>query len=164
MADSLKATFLTALTDVTLVQKDQLGDIRFNANKWYKYVKTNGGTDEAPHRAGWGVAYVGGAGYGNNEVTRNTDGASVRIYPAGLLAGGIGTANADSNVYYGWMQIKGPAVIDATRLNASIADGEYFQLSGNASNAYVDVTAYTDAPFGRAMDESAGEIYVDCPW
>ena len=163
MTDSLKATFLTALTDVTLVQKDQLGDIRFNANKWYKYVESVPGGDNVPYTVGRGVTYLGASGHRDSKVVRTTDGSGVQ-FPAGFNAGGISTGNSDAKTYYGWIQIKGPLTITASKLTAGVADGEYIKFSTVTSDSYVEIAAYTDAPIGRAMDESAGEIYVDCPW
>ena len=45
----LKQAFVTGLTEVTSTEKDTLGDIRMEKNKWYKYIRYDTGAVGTGH-------------------------------------------------------------------------------------------------------------------
>jgi hypothetical protein len=155
----LKQTFQSGLTEVTTVRKDELGDIRWEGNKCYKYVLYNNGAGSVACIAGDAVYYyaVGGTattGYADNEVTADrTDG----VLAAGIAQGVIPDAG------YGWIQIKGPATL--TQALTAGADGNVITAVGAGADGALDVgAAVTDGSVGFAFDASGKHIVCDFPF
>jgi len=96
----IKQVFVSSLTEVFTTPKEELGTLRFEGNKVYKYVKYNDGAGNVAGVAGNTVVYYTNAGYGNNEVSMDT---SVLTIAAGQLM----AACVDGD--YVWIQIRGEA-------------------------------------------------------
>lgn len=151
----LKSTFNTQLTDVEDDDRDGVGTHRYEAERWYKYVKYDDGAGNVSIAAGDFLAYNGVTGYEGSVVTGDTSAQST--LPAGLSISAIG------NGQYGWIQIKGQAVVAAARLATAVADGDLLKLGAADKTAGQGNTA-GDKVLGVCLDESAGKLTLDCVW
>lgn len=163
MPSGIKKVFQTLLADTSSKDKEEVGTLRFEGNKVYKWVKYNNGAGDVASIAG-DVAYYYGVsgdavtgGYENNVVTMDrTD--------AYLGAGVFQAIIADGE--YGWIQIKGPATLTNT-LTAG-ADGNPLTHIGADADGRLDVVADgeadTSAIVAYATDIDAKKISCDFPW
>jgi len=155
-----KTAFVSALTEVTTVAKDQLGDIRWVGNKCYKYVQYDEATAAVDGVAGEVAYYIIDTGYGANVVTSDLSdgGGAGAVIAAGVLQGAM------SQDEYGWIQIKGLAVLTIA-LTAG-ADGNALTPQGSADGT-LDVVVTTVA-LGHIcayiVDVTAKEILCDFPF
>lgn len=156
----LKRVFATGLTETRDYDAEGVGAIRFEGNKVYKWIKYNEGAGAIAAAAGKVAYYYAAAGdgvsggYKNNEVTSDlSDSAEVG---AGVLQSAIPNAN------WGWIQIKGPAVLNLA-LTAG-ADGDPLTPTGS-SDGTLDVSASaTDHVCAIAFDATAKEVICDFPF
>ena len=156
----LKQSFQTALTETSTVDKEEVGTIRVEGNKWYKWIKFNNGAGNVASVAG-NVAYYYGVsgdavtgGYENSEVTMD-------LTDAYLGAGVFQAIIADGS--FGWIQIKGAATL-TTALTAG-ADGNKLSEVGAGADGTLDVAALvTDGHIAIATDISAKKIICDFPF
>lgn len=157
MPSGIKQAFASKLTDVDTVARDQLGTLRFEGNKVYKYVKYNQGSGVVAAAAGNIAYYMGGAtpvGHATNEVTSDLS-DSVNI-GAGVLMGVIPHGG------FGWVQITGPATI--TPALTAGADGNALTPVG-ATDGTLDVSAaVTDHICAIAEDASLKKILCMFPF
>lgn len=154
MPDGRKRVFLTKLTDNSVNDKEGVGTIRREGNKVYKYVKYNQGAGAVAAVAGQVAYYYLAGGAQDAEVTSDLS-DSVNI-GAGVLQAAL------THAYYGWIQIKGPALLTIA-LTAG-ADGNALTAVG-ATDGTLDVSAaVTDAVCAYADDISAKEILCDFPY
>lgn len=168
MPSGIKQAFASKLTDVETVQREQLGVLRFEGNKVYKYVKIRNTTATVAAVAGDCVVYDAEDG-GNNShvVTDYTDGGSVPTGAGVLQAACAGTLLTD---FFGWIQIKGPATLNQT-VGGSAADGDQLK-AGTTDKAFTkQLFAGTtpniaaDGPYvGSAIDASAKFVMLECPF
>jgi hypothetical protein len=152
-------SFVGPLTAVYTTLKQELGTLRWEGNKCYKFVKYNQGAGSVACIAGDAVYYyaVGGTattGYADNEVTADrTD---------GVLAAGIAQA-VIAHGGYGWIQIKGPATL--TQALTAGADGNNITAVGAGADGALDVAAaVTDGCVGFAFDASGKHIVCNFPF
>ena len=159
MPSGQQRIFTTKLTDVDTIKKEQLGVIRWEGNKCYKYVKIQNTTATVAGVAGDPVAYGAATGYTNNLVVIDLSDADASFaLPAGVLVGSVtGTAGT---AYYGWIQIKGPATV-VTAIAGTPADGDLLELA--ATDKTVQKRTVVDNNiFGYAIDASAKTVSLDC--
>ena len=156
----LKGTYATQLDDFGNINLEQKGQHRYEDGKWYKWVQylNVGFANAVPISDGDFLGYYGVNGLGNNQVTGDTSVASNRGLPAGV-AMSAPTVGGDGF----WIQIKGYAKVAAGRLHTDVADGDLLQLH-TADKLAADGNAAGAKVLGVAVDESDGEIYLDCPW
>lgn len=159
MSSGIKQVFASKLTDVDTVAREQLGTIRFEGNKVYKYVQLKNTTATVAGAAGKAVAYGALTGYANNLVVVDlTDAEATMAFAAGItLAAITGTAGT---TYYCWIQIKGPATTSASV--ASAAAAQAFKL-GATDGTFTICTAATDNKAGVCMNTTTG-VCLDCPF
>lgn len=155
-----KSVFVSSLTEVTTVAKDQLGDIRWEGNKVYKYVQYKEEAAAVDGVAGEVCYYVLDTGFGAHQVTSDlsaSGGAGAEI-GAGVLQAVM------SDNEFGWIQIKGLAVLTIT-LTAG-ADGNALTPQGSADGT-LDVVVTTVA-LGHICayitDVTDKEILCDFPF
>ena len=156
----MQRTWITPLTEVSAVQKEQLGAVRHEGNKMYKYVQYDTGAGPVAAVAG-NVCYYyapGGdfaaEGYTNSKVTSDlSDSAEVG---AGVLL----SAPADGE--YCWIQIKGPATL-TTALTAG-TDGDPLTPTGSTDGTLDVSAAATDHHCAYAQDISDKTIICDFPF
>ena len=148
----VKQVFVTGLTANDASPKDQPGDIRWDGNKCYKYIQYKVGSGTVAAVAASTVVYTD-VMYPLHQVTMDqTDGK--------ICAGVLQAALAAD--YYGWIQIKGPCTL-AAALTAG-ADGDALTVTGS-SDGTLDVSAsVVDHIAGYAIDISAKQILLDCPY
>lgn len=155
-----KQTFQSGLAEVGTVAKDELGDIRWEGNKCYKYVQYKATAIACV--AGVMVGYYGLDGYKSNQVTQDT---SDQVQAATMLAAGVTQAVIPTDGY-GWVQIKGPATMSVAMTAG--ADGDPLTLvGGTADTGDLDLYITTVANShlcAWAGDISDKEICVDCPF
>ena len=156
----LKQVFVTGLTERGKVEKDTLGDIRWEGNKVYKYIKFDDGTVNADGIAGEIAYYVLDTGYGANIVTSDlSDGGTAgAVIGAGVLQAAL------KDLEFGWIQIKGLATLTIA-LTAG-ADGNALTPQGSADGT-LDVVVTTVA-LGHICayitDVTDKEILCDFPF
>ena len=161
-ARGIKKIFATGLTEVKPSTElvDDLGDIRFENGKIYKYVNYAQSTIAAT--AGSVVVYKGSNGYASNIVTGDySEGASANRIAAGVVVGAISTSENS----YVWVQIKGPATLSVT-LGGTATDGSPLTVVGASDKAMdlIQVTAATETVFAHAEDASAQIVVCDFPF
>lgn len=159
MGYGIKKIFATPLDANDSTAKEEVGTLRFEGGKIYKYIQYNQGAAGVDAVAG-NIAYyyaaggVGDGSYANGIVTSDlSDSAEIG---AGVLQAAL---TAD---YYGWIQIKGPAII--TPALTAGADGDPLTATG-ATDGTLDVSALaTDVVVAYADDVSAKAIICDFPF
>jgi hypothetical protein len=154
MPSGIKQAFASKLSDVDTVARDQLGTLRFEGNKIYKYVQYKEGAAATDGVAGEVTYYYapGGdfatLGYSGNKVTSDlSDSAEVG-------AGVLQAAMSDNE--YGWVQVRGPALLTIA-LTAG-ADGDALTPTGSADGTLDVSAAVTDNVCATAEDISAKQI------
>jgi hypothetical protein len=154
-----KSVFVSALTEVTSVAKDSLGDIRWVGNKVYKYVQLANTTATVAVAAGDPVAYGQDAGYGSNIVVSDVDDAATSPVCAGVVGATCAGVHGGT-VYYLWVQIKGAATI-LTDLAGGTADGDLATMDADKQ-----LTKHTGALNIAAVvtDDTAQLVALDCPF
>jgi len=121
----IKKVFASKLTEVTTTAKEPLGTIRFEGNKVYKYVMIKNTTATVAGAAGDPVCYAKASdnGYRDHWVVLDLSDADAVVLPifAGVLCGTVvGTL---ATAYYGWVQIKGHAIVLTAITSGVVGDG-----------------------------------------
>jgi len=158
-----KQVFISPIDEAFLTERDTLGDIRWEGNRCYKYVKLRNEVNAVSADIGHKVIYKTDNGHNDNTVTM-----SENSEPGDIVAGVI-SAPADGVLlveYYMWIQIKGPVLLSNTVISASdvgdtvttgindfiftassILDGDnYKQICGIVTNTAF-TTILLDCPF-----------------
>lgn len=154
MPNGLKRVFLTPLDTVDTSDKEGVGTIRFEGNKVYKYIQYSEEAAAVDGVAGEVAYYVAATGYAANDVTSDLT-ASDEV-GAGVLQAAL------SDNEYGWIQIKGYAVLTIALTAAT--DGAPYTPTGSADGTLDVATAATDAICAYGGDTSANEIMCDFPF
>lgn len=154
MPSSMKKIFATPLDTVDTTAKEELGTIRFEGQKVYKYIQYREGAAAVDGVVGEMTAYYLAGGLQDNTVTSDySDSVNVG---AGVLQAAL------SDLEYGWIQIQGPATLSIA-LTAG-ADGNALTVVG-AGDGTLDVSALvTDHVCAIADDASAQEVVLCCPF
>ena len=167
MPSGIKKIFASALTEVTSVTKEELGTVRFEGNNVYKYVKIQNVTATVAGAKGDPVPYRADKYDEHWVVIDNTDADAVGI-PAGVLQGTVvGTAGT---VYYGWIQIRGFATLNAALAGSPAVGDELTILAAttdkNATRRLWAGTTPNIVPnggkFGTVMHVANKEVIVEC--
>lgn len=150
----IKKVFATPLDAVDTVAKEDLGVIRHEGDKVYKYIRYYEGAAAVDGVVGEMTAYYLAGGTQDNYVTSDySDSANVG---AGVLQAAL------SDLEYGWIQIMGKCTLSIA-LTAG-ADGNALTVVG-AGDGTLDVAALvTDHICAIADDASAQEIVLCCPY
>ena len=150
----IKKVFASALAEFSADDLEGVGAIRFEGNKVYKWVKFNNGAGNVAAVVGDFAYYYLAGGLQDDEVTMDLS-DSVNV-GAGVFQSIIPDGE------YGWIQIKGKAVL-TTALTAG-ADGNALTPVGSTDGA-LDVSALvTDHIAAIADDISAKEVVLTCPF
>ena len=158
MPSGITQIFQSKLTDVDTIQRDILGVIRQEGNKWYKYVAFKNTTATVAGAAGTLVAYNAATGYLNNVVVADFTDADAIVIPAGVtLATVTGTAGT---TYYCWVQIKGLTTLDTSISSAAVGKGFYVTTTDRTAAVGA---AYYDYIAGICTDGTTGAI-LTCPF
>lgn len=140
------------------------GDIFWNGNKCYKFVKYDNGTANLDLAAGDVVYYVDDTGYGSSIVSADVSDATGQELGAGVVVATAVTATGS----YMWVQIKGPATV-LVALGGSAGDGDPLTCVGAADKALTkaaeaDSTGVYKPVCAFAVDASAKEIICEFPF
>ena len=155
-----KQIFIQGLTEISTVEKDSLGDLRWENNKCYKYVQYDEAAAAIAGVAGEVCYYILDTGYGANNVTSDLSagGGAGAVIGAGVLQAAL------DDEEFGWIQIKGLAVLTIA-LTAG-ADGNAITPQGSADGT-LDVVVTTVA-LGHICafitDVTDKEILCDFPF
>ena len=163
MPDGIKKVFQGPVTQVDTTDLEEVGTIRFEGNKIYKYVKLYNDTATAAVVVGDALCYASPGGYESNTVVMdlNDAGSSGSIICAGCATGTV-TGTVDT-AYYIWVQIKG--TITTTKDLPGTADGKTVTMSdASADGTLVAQNAATEQTVGIISDESANTLILDCPF
>lgn len=160
-----KSIWPNKVTDIstTAVKGINLGDLRYQDNKWYKWVQYVEGAGALDVAAGDVVYYVDDSGYGGNQVTADVSDASGQEIGAGVVMAAVTVT-----LSYMWIQIKGPATVLQT-IGGSAGDGDPLTCVGAADKALTkaaesDTAAVYKPVVAIAVDATAKEIICDFPW
>jgi hypothetical protein len=150
MVQGIKRVFRTALTDTKTTDFEQVGTIRFEGNKVYKWVQFSGTTAVA---AGKVVCYLATAGADLLETV--VDGAN-SVIGAGIAQAAV----AAGTVMFGWIQVTGPCVFAGTVTGAAGAG-----LSTNGATAgNLVVTTGVVPEMAYLLDATNLIILCAFPW
>jgi hypothetical protein len=154
-----KSVFVSALTEVTTTQKDDLGDIRWVGNKVYKYVKLANVTATIAVVSGDPVAYLADTGYNEHTVVSDASDGATKPICAGVVGAACAAVHGGT-VYYLWVQIKGGATINENIAGSTPADGDALYMS---DDKVLTLAAAVDDPIcAYAADDSAQLVIMDC--
>lgn len=170
MSGGQKRIFITHLTEVASSDVENVGTLRWEDGKCYKWVKLLNTTATVAGVAGDAVSYSVDAGYSNHWVVSDVTDSNDTTNPtgAGLLCGTV--AGVAGTTYYCWIQIKGPATANQA-LGGSAADGD--QLCASATDKVLRKQLYSGttpsiaalgARVAVALDASAKIIACDFPF
>jgi hypothetical protein len=147
-------SFKAQLTDVDSTAQEFLGQIRYDVNKVYKYVKFSGTTAIA---VGDFLCYVTSAGATDTATT--VDGANA----GGLVGAGVACAIVASGaVAYGWIQVRGLCVL-STALAGTPSIGDLLTNDGATTPAVTTITDVDSQEIGIAFDVTNKLIILTCP-
>lgn len=155
----LKQSFTTGLTEVASYDKEGVGTHRYENGKWYKWVQYNDGAANLDVVAGDFVNYLAATGHKNAVVTPDTASAdSTTPMGAGVILAPV-TADLD----FCWIQIKGQATLS---IDPTGSAGDSNALVPSATDKAMAIATASDVEHicGHATDDSAKEVYLDCPW
>lgn len=154
--ESMKKVFQTRLTDTSTLDLEGIGVLRFEGSRVYKWVTYNTGTGVIAAVAGNGVVY-----HGDDAVVVDSAADVTSDYSdgSGIVAGVLQAVIA--NASYGWIQIKGIAVMNLVL--DSGADGNELIVGTTDGSLAVRASA-AQMTAGVAIDASAKEVLLDCPW
>ncbi|MAH45006.1 hypothetical protein CMI37_04205 [Candidatus Pacearchaeota archaeon] len=157
MATGLPQIYVTGLTDTSTTDLEGVGKLRFEDNKWYKWVKYDEGAGALDIVAGDVVYYdnAAGSGYVNSIVTAD-------LSDSDEVGAGVVMATVTVTATFMWIQIKGVATL-STALTAG-ADGDALTATGTTDKTLDIADDDLDAVVGVAIDASAKIIYCDFPW
>lgn len=157
----LKSSWTTSLTDVrTSAQgpETELGTVRFQGGKWYKYVQYSEATIAGTALK---ICYY-------LSITGNT--VSCDISDCKTANGGIGAGQLQAtlaHLSYGWIQIKGMS----QALNVDLVGGAIGNVCSTGPAGVTDGTldvraAFTEERVGLIYDVtgSANLVVLDCPF
>lgn len=154
----MKQVYVTRLTAVDSTDKEGVGTIRQEGNKWYKYCLIKNTTATVAGGAGSLVAYFAGTGYGVHRVVVDlTDADTLPVAAGVLLATVTGTLAV---AYYGWVQFKGPVTLDTAVTSG--AAGKNFMMTTTDKTGTV-ATNGVQNNVGVSLDATTS-VLLDCPF
>lgn len=170
----MKTSFQTGLTEVRDSDVEGLGTHRYEAGCWYKWVQYVGGTGAIDGVNGDLVFYTDDTGYAADQVMQDLTDATGDPIPAGTLQAAIDISTFTSGAYC-WIKIKGPETlalaIETSNDGTPVAAGDgdpivYGDADGAArrQNTVIDGDDERIWLAGVAVDASAKEVILDCPW
>lgn len=141
--------FNTAIGDVDSTAKDALGALRFENQKWYKYVKVANVTATVAGAVGDPVSYK--ATYdGSTCVIDQSDAETITVC-AGFLTGAVtGTAGT---AYYTWVQLTGIVTVPTAITGGAIGKTCYCAAGTTDKTLLVGAAAYNQI-VGTELDAS----------
>lgn len=154
--------FKQPVTEVSLVQKDRLGDLRLEDGKWYKYVKLLNITATVAGVAGDPVAYTAaGAGILNHTVVLDCSDADSQPICAGFLMGTVAGVHSPATSYYIWVQITGRVVVP-TAVGSGVV-GSHVRLTSTDKTLGVMTGVLGNCGVEATATAANNVIIADCP-
>lgn len=143
--------WVSALTDIDTVARDQLGAIRRALNGFYKYVQfgaTRAGNVTAALAAGDVVCYVVG-------TTADLDRLTLADSPNSAVGAGVVMAPIPNTggPYFGWIMVCGTCQLN-NALGGSAAAGNEVTSTGATAKTLTTKAAVTNISAGVAIDVS----------
>ena len=169
MPSGMKRVFITPLTAVETTDKEDVGTLRFEGNKIYKWVALANVTATVAVAAGDAVAYLAATGHNTNTVVSDNSDADATIPVCAGIVGAV-IAGVAGTTYYCWIQIAGPVTV-LKAIAGTPADGDQLCISATDKTLRVQEFAGTDpniqavgAYCGVATDQSAKLVALACPF
>lgn len=170
----LKTSFVTPLDQAWDSDLEGLGTHRYEGGCWYKWVNYIGGTAAVDGVDGDAVFYVDDTGYAADQVEQDLTDLTGDPIPAGTLQCAIDISTFTAGAYC-WIKIKGPETLaiaiessnDASPVAADDGDPLVYGDADGAlrrQNTVIDAAGERVWLAGVAVDASAKEIILDCPW
>ena len=155
----LPQSYVTGLTETSLVDLEGVGKIRFQDGKWYKWVKYDDGTADLDIVAGDFLNYLASTGYGLSTVVADTaDADSTTPFGAGVAVAAV-TVTAT----YMWIQIKGLVTL-ALDPTGTPADSNALVPSATDKAMAIATASDVEHICGHTVADSDKIVYLDCPW
>lgn len=169
MPSGIKKVFATPLNEVSTIVKEELGTLRFEGNKVYKYVKIQNATATVAFVAGDMACYRADKYDENQVVTDFTDADTIGI-PAGALQGA--GAGVLATAYYGWVQVRGFATLNQALAGSPSVGDELTALAATADKTATARLYSGTSPnikangglLGRVMHVANKEVILECPY
>lgn len=155
----MKQVFVTKLTDVDLTDKEGIGSLRQEGEKWYKYCKILNSAGTVAGGLGSLVSYKAAGGALSFLVCIRVAEADAAPIAAGTLQGAV--AGVSGTSYFGWVQTKGPAVLDTAVTSGAAGSG--FTMTTTDKTATVALAAAVVPYVGVSVNATTGVI-LDCPF
>lgn len=155
----MKQVFVTKLTDVDLTDKEGIGSLRQEGEKWYKYCRIQNVTATVAGAAGSLVGYAAATGILNHRVVVDLTDADAVPIGAGTLCGAC--AGVAGTAYYGWVQTKGPVTLDTAVTSGAAGRGA--TLTTTDKTATIGVAGDLSPYVGVSYNATTGMI-LDCPF
>lgn len=114
-------SFRQGLTQVSSVQYDELGAIRFEGGKFYKYVKIDNTTAGVAVASGDCLMWAAATGASTNTVVSDSTDADTAAVGAGIATATVAAADTLTGMYL-WAQVTGTFTANQT-LAGTPADG-----------------------------------------
>lgn len=153
-----KQVFISPIDESFLTERDTLGDLRWEGNRCYKYVKLRNMAGTISADVGDKVLYAEPSGYPDNIVVIDAIDGSVGAGVISAPAEGILLTD-----YYMWIQIKGPVFLSLP-VGGGATDGDAFIASGN--NKSFALAGATSKPVCGVLisilDNNSASL--DCPF
>jgi len=156
-----KQVFISPIDEAFLTERDTLGDIRWEGNKCYKYVKLLHTTETIAGAIGDQLLYSDDTGHSTNTVVLDATDADDAT-PIGAGVCNCIVAGVADTVYYMWMQIKGPVVLSVA-VTGSPSNGQSIMATAG-DKAFGLSVAVTDASCGIIQDTVDKLCIIDCPF
>ncbi len=155
--EGIKKVFITKLTDTSTLDLEGIGVLRFEGAKIYKWVKYNTGSGPVTAVANEMVVYHGDDSIVVDSAAEVTMDITDGVITAGMLMAII------ANGSYGWIQIKGVAILNSA-LTAGADGDELTSIGAGDGTLDVVVTGAITHRCALALDASAKIVLLDCPW
>lgn len=145
----LNASWSGPLTKVDRTAMEEIGAVRLEDNKWYKYLRLR----------------VGGTTLSRGDVVGYTPTGDVDSDRTDTIGLGAGVAEATMTAgQYGWFQIKGRRTLRAAAQIVGGANGTAYTFDNAGDSGLVPANASSDGVVAFGLDVSAGIIMCDFPW
>lgn len=162
--------FASSIGDVDTYARDVVGSLRFENDKWYRYVAILNETATVAGVAGDPVAYnAGGASSEGDDVVCVIDLSDADTVPvcAGFLTGSVAGVHSPATTYYTWVQLTGVVTVPTAITSGVVGRPVYLTTTDKtlAISVEADSAAAYKANVGVEITATAAnnKIIADVP-
>lgn len=163
---AIQTLFKSQLTDIDSSARDTLGAVRFENNKFYKYMEIKNTTATVAGVAGDPVAFFAATGYSSHRAVIDLSDAGTIPVCCGFLMGSVTGTSGTS--YYGWVQLTGPVAVPTAITNGVVGNPVYLTTTDKtlAKSVEADSAAAYKQNVGVELTATAANnvIMADIPF